>query len=126
MERVMSCSCGCGEGPKLVFSCSGSADVGALADQAARKMTKDGTGKMFCLAGVGGKVPGIMKITQSSSDILAIDGCSLDCVKHCLQEAGFNSFKHLRLTDEGFTKGETELTGPAIETVAKMGANLLS
>ena len=28
-------------------------DVGAIADQAARKLTKDGAGTMYCLAGIG-------------------------------------------------------------------------
>ena len=34
--------CACGSAPKLIFACSGAADVGAVADQAARKLTKDG------------------------------------------------------------------------------------
>jgi uncharacterized metal-binding protein len=34
--------------------------VGAIADQAGRKLTRVGAGKMFCLAGIGGRVSGIM------------------------------------------------------------------
>ena len=30
--------CACNTAPKLVFACSGAADVGAIADQAARKL----------------------------------------------------------------------------------------
>ncbi len=41
----------CGGAPKLIFPCSGGADVGALADQAARRLTRDGFGTMYCLAG---------------------------------------------------------------------------
>ena len=52
-----SCGCTCSAGPKLIFSCSGAADVGELADQTARKLTRNGDGKMFCLAGIGGRVP---------------------------------------------------------------------
>ena len=37
----------------LIFPCSGGSDVGALSDLAARQMTRDGTGKMYCLAGIG-------------------------------------------------------------------------
>ena len=79
----------CSGGPRLIFACSGCADVGEVADRAARKMTKAGIGKMFCLAGIGGRVPGIMKMTESASMILAVDGCELDCVKKCLNLAGF-------------------------------------
>ncbi len=49
----MSGNC-CSSATKLIFACSGAADVGAIADQAARKLTRDGVGKMFCLAGIGG------------------------------------------------------------------------
>lgn len=72
---------GCCGGTKLIFACSGAADVGAVADQAARQMTRDGIGRMFCLAGIGGRVPGIMKTTQAAEAILAIDGCPLNCVR---------------------------------------------
>ena len=44
--------------PKLVFPCSGASDVGGLSDRAARQMTLDQTGKMYCLAGIGGRVEG--------------------------------------------------------------------
>ncbi|MFH0879717.1 MAG: putative zinc-binding protein, partial [Lentisphaerota bacterium] len=39
-------ACACGAAPKLIFACSGGSDVGALADQAARKMANEGAGKM--------------------------------------------------------------------------------
>jgi uncharacterized metal-binding protein len=71
----------CAGGDTLIFACSGAADLGAISDQAARKMTREGTGKMFCLTGVGGRVPGIMEKTKAAARIVAIDGCSLDCAK---------------------------------------------
>ena len=46
----------CSGGPKLIFACSGAADVGEISDRAARKLSKDGIGAMFCLAGVGGRI----------------------------------------------------------------------
>jgi len=115
----------CGAGPTLIFACSGAADVGQIADQAARKMTKNGAGKMFCLAGVGGRVSGIMKTTESASKILAIDGCELDCAKELLKQAGFTGFEHLRITDLGMQKGKTDITEQNIAKVAEQGASLL-
>ena len=112
-----SSSCGCSTGPKLIFSCSGAADVGALADQVARKLNHERAGKMFCLAGIGGRVSGIMKSTEAASSILAIDGCALDCTKKSLEEAGFTRFDHLRLTDLGYEKGKTEVDAGAIAKV---------
>ena len=120
-----TCKCECSAAPKLIFACSGAADVGAVADQAARQLTKDGTGKMFCLAGIGGRVSGIMKTTEAAQAILAIDGCPLDCTKKSLEEAGFTNFKHLQLADLGLTKGETEVSESNVTTVVQKGAEML-
>ena len=106
----------------MIFACSGAADVGAVADQAARKLTRDGEGKMFCLAGVGGRVSGIMKTTESAAKILVIDGCPLNCAAQCLQQAGFKDFEHLRLADLGMEKGKTPVTEANIAKVAAEGA----
>ena len=54
----------CSGGPVLIFACSGAADVGQIADMAARKMTKDGLGKMFCTVGLGGKIEPIIATTR--------------------------------------------------------------
>jgi len=64
LQSGCGCSYGRNDGPKLIFSCSGCADVGELADQAARKLTRDGAGKMSCLAGIGGRISGIVKINR--------------------------------------------------------------
>ena len=119
-------SCQCGAAPKLIFSCSGAADVGAVADQAARKLTREGHGKMFCLAGVGGRVSGILKSTEAASAILAIDGCSLNCARKCLEEAGFSGFAHLQLADLGLEKGGAPPSDVSINLVASRAAELLA
>jgi uncharacterized metal-binding protein len=116
----------CCGGTKLIFSCSGAADVGAIADQAARKLTRDGAGAMFCLAGIGGKVAPIMAKTESADVILAIDGCGLDCVAACLKEAGFAEFKHIRVTDLGLEKGKSPMSDEAVEKVAAKCAEILA
>jgi uncharacterized metal-binding protein len=119
-------ACACGAAPKLIFACSGAADVGAIADQAARKLTKDGAGRMFCMAGLGGRVSGILATTESASRILAIDGCPLNCVKSSLENAGFTKFEHLQLADLGMTKGQTPSTPEAVTKAAAAGAAMLA
>lgn len=117
--------CACSSAPSLIFACSGAADVGAVADQAARKLTQNGVGKMFCLAGVGGRISGIMKSTEAASAILAIDGCPLNCARQCLIEAGFAGFGHVQLADLGLKKGETAVTNENIEKVVAAGARVI-
>ncbi|OHB66947.1 MAG: zinc-binding protein [Planctomycetes bacterium RBG_13_63_9] len=121
-----SAECQCGEAPKLIFACSGAADVGQIADLAARKLTADGAGKMFCLAGVGGRVSGIMATTQAAAAILAIDGCPLDCARKTLEEAGFDQFEHLRISDLGMDKGESPPTGERVDAVVSRGETQLA
>jgi uncharacterized metal-binding protein len=115
-ERVMSDTkgCTCSGAPTLIFACSGAADVGAIADQTARKLTREGKGKMFCLAGIGGRISGIMASTKAAEKILAIDGCPLNCVKACLDQAGIAGFSHLQLADLGMAKGKSPCDEPRI------------
>lgn len=120
-----NCKCECDAAPKLIFACSGAADVGAVADQAARKLSRDGIGGMFCLAGIGGRVSGILKTTEAAQAILAIDGCPLNCARKCLEEAGFTDFKHLQLAEIGLAKGETEVTDETVEKATVRAKALL-
>jgi uncharacterized metal-binding protein len=116
----------CSGGPILVFACSGAADVGEISDRAARKLSKDGVGAMFCLAGLGGQVEPIMKKTSSASKILAIDGCNLDCVKNCLENSGFTEFEYIRVTDLGLEKGKSPANEENITRVTAEATKKLS
>ena len=112
--------------PKLVFPCSGASDVGGLTDRAARQMTLDRTGKMYCLAGIGGRVAGIIANTQAAARLLVIDGCQQECARKTVELAGFKNFQHLKLADMGFGKGKTRVTVTRIREVATRGAELLA
>jgi len=119
-------SCSCSGGPKLIFACSGAADVGEIADKAARRLTKEGVGKMFCTAGIGGRVSGIMKTTESANKILAIDGCPSNCVKNSLEQAGFNEFRHLQLAELGLEKCSSPVTEENIAKVVAEGKEIMA
>jgi len=118
-------SCSCSSAPTLIFACSGAADVGALADRAARKMAQEGAGKMYCLAGLGAGFEDMIANTRTAGRILAIDGCPKDCAYHTLHKAGFPEAARLRVTDEGFAKGATPITEENIAAVAAKGAAVL-
>jgi small redox-active disulfide protein 2 len=115
------CGCGCAAAPLVILPCSGSADVGALADQGARQLARDDVGKMSCLAGVGGRVPGILETVSQASEILVIDGCPMACARHTMEQAGFTNFIHLRLWELGFVKGSSPVTSEAIDKVVASG-----
>jgi uncharacterized metal-binding protein len=117
-----ACSCAA---PRLIFACSGASDVGKIADLAARKMTEEGTGKMSCLAGVGGRVNMIMDAAKSAQAILVIDGCVQQCARNTLKKAGFTTFEYLSLHDMGMEKGKTPATEKAVAKVVSRGKALL-
>jgi uncharacterized metal-binding protein len=119
-------TCACSVAPKLIFPCSGGSDVGAITDQTARILTRDGVGKMYCLAGIGGRVSNIIETTQAADMVLAIDGCPQDCARKTLEQAGFTGFLHLRLSDIGLNKGESPLTNAYLAQAAARAQELLA
>ena len=110
---------------KLIFACSGAADVGALADRVARQLTVDGVGKMSCLAGIAGGVRAAIETARGASKILVIDGCAQECGRKTLERAGVSGFRHLMLGTLGFYKGSSPVTDDRIQAAANKGAELL-
>ncbi|HPO90839.1 MAG TPA: putative zinc-binding protein [Victivallales bacterium] len=125
MENKNQDCCACSSAPKLIFSCSGASDVGAITDQAARKINSTGKGRMFCLAGIGGRVSGIVETTKSAAKIIAIDGCPLNCAKKTLEEAGFANFAQIQLAELGMKKGSSSVNEENINKVVEIGLKLL-
>jgi uncharacterized metal-binding protein len=117
--------CICSAAPKLLFPCSGAADVGEIADRAARKLTADGDGKMYCLAGLGGRISIIVENTKAASKVVAIDGCNLNCAERTLRQAGIKGFEHVRLEDLGMEKGKAPASDQNIERVASAVRTIL-
>jgi uncharacterized metal-binding protein len=88
----------------LVYSCSGCSSAAQLANRLALMLDRDGEAEMSCIAGVGGGVPGLVKIARSGRPILALDGCVMACVAACLQQAGVMAQRHVLLSDHGIRK----------------------
>lgn len=114
----MTTSCECQTNPVLIFSCSGGSDVGEISDRTARLLTREGVGKMFCLAGIGGRVEGILQQTRKAGKILVIDGCPQQCARKTLMQAGISHFKSLELSTLGLHKGKSPATEDHIQKVA--------
>lgn len=125
MEKEKKCQV-CTGSVNLVFSCSGAADVGGVADMAARRLSKEGIGKMYCLAGVGGDVEGIVATTKKADKILAIDGCAVECTRKLLENKGFKGFEYIQLETMGLVKGKTEMNEENIAIVFEKGKTLLA
>jgi uncharacterized metal-binding protein len=90
----------------MILACSGGSNVGQLSNQAAVELTQEGFGKMFCLAGIGGKLSGFVQSAKDMPVMVAIDGCQVGCSKAILENAQVPMKHHLVITDEGIEKNK--------------------
>ncbi len=90
----------------MILACSGGSNVGQLSNQAAVELTQEGVGKMFCLAGIGGQLGGLVQSARDVPRMVAIDGCSLGCAKACLENAQVPMKTYVVLTDLGIEKNK--------------------
>lgn len=88
----------------LVYSCSGCSSAAQLANSLAIRLDRDEHAEMSCIAGVGGGVKALVRVAKSGRPIIALDGCALVCVKHCLARHGVVAEQHVVLSDFGVEK----------------------
>jgi uncharacterized metal-binding protein len=105
--------CLCEPNGILIFSCSGSSNVGQIANQSSLKLAQKGVGRFFCLAGIGGHVSGMIESTKAGKMLVAIDGCPVACAKKTLEHAGFNLDEYAQVTELGVEKTHDFYINPA-------------
>ena len=118
--------CSCSGSNALLFCCSGAADIAEIGDRAVRAVHKSGVARMFCLAGIAGKVETIEVKTLAADRLVVVDGCDSDCAKKTMIAADILRFEHLRVSDLGFEKGKTPVTEDRIALVAAKIRELLA
>lgn len=113
---MAECNCG-SETTILVYACSGAANVAAIADRAARAIGASGEASMFCLAGLGAEIPGMVQTARDADMNILIDGCPLDCAKKIFEKTGVTNYRQVRVTDLGIEKGALPVTDTQVEVV---------
>lgn len=94
----------CGNaGEVMILACSGGSNVGQITNQAAVELSREGHGKMFCLAGIGAQLQGFVKSAQDTSRIAVLDGCA----RKIMESAQVSGWEYLVLTDMGIEKVRT-------------------
>ena len=71
---------------------------------AVRELMFSGCGSMFCLAGIGAGIPGMVQTAKAADVNLVIDGCPMDCAKKVFGKAGITNYAYVRVTDLGIEK----------------------
>jgi len=110
--------CGCNTKTKLIYSCSGAANTGEMADTISRKLTEEGYGHMTCLASVGAHISGFLESARGADENITIDGCSVACAKRILEHIGVSPTKSYILTEMGVEKRKTPVTEEVISIVS--------
>jgi uncharacterized metal-binding protein len=90
----------------MILACSGGSNLGQLSNQAAVELTREGFGKMFCLAGVGGHLRGFVQSAKDVPQMVAIDGCDIGGAKAILEHAEVPIKSYLVLTELGIEKNK--------------------
>jgi len=88
----------------LIFPCSGGSNVGQIANETAKKLSSQGIGGMYCLAGIGGHISGFAEATREVKKVVAIDGCPVHCARKTLEHAECPVTVHVVVTDLGIQK----------------------
>jgi uncharacterized metal-binding protein len=120
--QAQGSSC-CGSDKKrtvLIYACSGGANVAEISDKAARELMFAGEGTMFCLAGLGAGIQGMIQTAKDADVNLVIDGCPMDCAKKVFDKAGLTDYAYVKVTDLGIEKAKGIRCTP--EQVAKVVA----
>ena len=90
----------------MILACSGGSNVGQLSNQAAIDLTREGFGKIFCLAGIGGQLSGFVQSAKDVNKMIAIDGCQAGCAKAILENNGIENKHYMVITDLGIQKNK--------------------
>lgn len=112
--------CGAPKRTVLLYACSGGANVAEIADKVARELMFDGCGTMFCLAGLGAHIQGMVQTAKDADLNLVIDGCPMDCARKVFEQAGIANYAYVKVTELGIEK--VKGVRPTDEQVAKVVA----
>ncbi|MBI5572169.1 MAG: putative zinc-binding protein, partial [Desulfomonile tiedjei] len=114
----MSQECCAPNGNVMILACSGASNLGQLSNQAAVELTREGFGKMFCLAGIGAHLSGFVQSAKDVPAMVAIDGCPVACAKKILEHADIAVRAYVAISDLGIEKNtDTNLKRDELEKV---------
>ncbi len=104
----------CGGGVKMIYACSGAADVGEIADRVARKLRDEGFAKMSCLAAIGANLSGYVETAKGADTVITIDGCATVCARKNFERIGVTPASYV-LTEMGLEKGSAPVVQETVD-----------
>lgn len=118
VNAVNECECKAEE--VVILPCSGGSNCGQIANQVAVKLTEEGVGNIYCLAGIGAHIEGMVESVRSAKRVVVLDGCQVACAKKTVEHAGPVVTDWICVTEEGIDKvREFTLSPQDIELIAR-------
>ena len=126
---MSECGCGSSKCKKtvLLYACSGGANVAEVADKVARELMFAGQGTMFCLAGLGAGIQGMVQTARDADVNLVIDGCPMDCARKIFDNWSLTNYIQIKVTDLGIEKVKgVRCTQEQVDTVMAKAREVLA
>jgi uncharacterized metal-binding protein len=127
MNEQQAINCECEAEDIILLPCSGGSNCGQIANQAAVSLDMLGIGRLYCLAGIGAHIGGMVESAKGAKRIVALDGCQVACSKKTVEHAGLTVTDWICVTDEGVSKSHNLLTDEEeIELITRRTRELLA
>jgi len=126
--------CCAGGNEVMILACAGGSNVGQLSNQAAVELTGEGSGKLFCPAGIGARLSGCVQSAKDVPIVAVIDGCQVGCGRAILKQIELEPAAYVVLTEEGIEKNkelrldplQVEKTKDAVKRAVSSGAQAMT
>jgi len=113
-------TCECQVEEIIFLPCSGGSNCGQITNQVAVKLDEEGVGRIYCLAGIGAHVDGMVESAREARRIVALDGCQVACARKTIEHAGLKVTDRICVTEEGVEKNHQFKIAPEeIDLIAR-------
>jgi len=96
--------CLCEASQVVLLPCSGGSNCGQIANEAAVRLTQEGWGHIYCLAGIAAHIGGMVDLARNAERLVVIDGCSVACGLKTVRHAGLEPSDYVDVTRLGIEK----------------------
>jgi len=120
-------TCECSAEDIVILPCAGGSNCGQITNQVAVSLDVLGIGHIYCLAGIGAHIDGMVESARGAKRIVALDGCQVACAKKTIEHAGLTVTDWICVTDEGISKSHKLLLEQEdIEFITERAKELLA
>lgn len=109
MVSKQECACGdtsalAGGKKRIIFPCSGTANVGLISNAAALQLADEGYGVATCIVLLGSGDDGLKRRIAEADEVVIIDGCPSLCGAKIAEGHGVTPLQHIVITRLGIDK----------------------